>query len=85
MRHIEVRELWLQEEVRLGRVKVERINGKENPADLMTKYLRVGEVVERLRRMGLDWRRQQQDGGRRRWADEADSDEDDGGVEALEE
>ena len=53
MRHIEVRELWLQEEVRLGRVRVERINGKENPADLMTKYLRAGEVVERLRRMGL--------------------------------
>ena len=39
MRHIEVRDLWLQEEVRNGKVKVEKVKGTENPADLMTKCL----------------------------------------------
>ena len=48
MRHIEVRDLWLQEEVRNGKVKVEKVKGTENPADLMTKFLKKGEVVERL-------------------------------------
>ena len=79
MRHSEVRELWLQEEVRLGRVRVERVAGKENPADLMTKYLRTGEVVERLRRMSLEWRIKGQEGGRKKWADELEEDEADGG------
>ncbi len=48
MRHIEVRDLWLQEEVRMGKVKVLKIHGKENPADLMTKFLKKSEVIERL-------------------------------------
>ena len=54
MRHMEVRWLWLQEEVRKGRVKVEKVWGKWNPADLMTKYLTAAEVEERSRRMGLE-------------------------------
>ena len=54
MRHMEVRWLWWQEEVRKGRVKVEKVWGKWNPADLMTKYLTVAEVEERSRRMGLE-------------------------------
>ena len=69
MRHIEVRNLWLQEEVRLGRVKVERVSGKENAADLMTKYLKVEEVVERLGRMNLEWRQAGEVKGKQRWAD----------------
>ena len=56
MRHIEVRELWLQEEVRRGKVVVKKVAGVENPADLMTKFLKTAEVVDRLRRMGIDWK-----------------------------
>ena len=41
MRHIEVRDLWLQAEVAAGKVKVIKVKGDENPADLMTKFLRV--------------------------------------------
>ena len=37
MRHIEIRDLWLQNEVREGKVVVHKIPGTENPADLMTK------------------------------------------------
>ena len=54
MRHMEVRWLWLQEEVRRGRVKVEKVWGPWNPADLMTKYLTGKEVDERLERMCLE-------------------------------
>ena len=53
MRHIEVRDLWLQTEVAAGRVKVVKVKGDENPADLMTKFLKVEEIRERLERMGI--------------------------------
>ena len=42
MRHLEIRDLWLQEEVREGKVVVNKILGTENPADLMTKILSLG-------------------------------------------
>ena len=53
MRHMEVKWLWLQEEVRKGRVEVGKVRGDENPADLMTKYLSTKEVEERLGRMQI--------------------------------
>ena len=56
MRHIEVRELWLQEEVRKGAVIVKKVAGLENPVDLMTKFLGRSEVVDRLYRMGIVWK-----------------------------
>eukprot|EP00973_Karenia_brevis_P020664 2837740-Karenia_brevis.AAC.1 len=37
MRHIEIRDLWLQKVVYDGKLAVEKIPGVENPADLMTK------------------------------------------------
>ena len=53
MRHKEVKWLWLQEEVRKGRVEVGKVRGDSNPADLMTKYSSVKEVGERLGRMTI--------------------------------
>ena len=53
MRHIEIRDLWLQKEIREGKVEVHKVLGTENPADLMTKILTVGEIEERLRRMSI--------------------------------
>ena len=53
MRHLEIRDLWLQKEVREGRVEVSKIKGVENPADLMTKILGFGDVVERLKGMNI--------------------------------
>ena len=49
MRHIEIRDLWLQKEVREGKLKVVKVLGSENPADLMTKVLNIGEIKERLK------------------------------------
>ena len=56
MRHIEVRDLWLQQEVRSGNVLAEWVEGDANPADLTTKYLTKKEVKYRLALMSVDWR-----------------------------
>ena len=53
MKHLEMRDLCLQKEVRDGKLVVEKVLGSENPADLMTKILRWTEVVSRLNGMGL--------------------------------
>eukprot|EP00973_Karenia_brevis_P055805 7761846-Karenia_brevis.AAC.1 len=36
MRHLEIRDLWLQKEVSDGKSVVSKVPGEENPADLMT-------------------------------------------------
>ena len=48
MRHIEVKDLWLQEAVCRGRVKLAKIEGTKNPADLFTKYLSSAEIANHL-------------------------------------
>jgi hypothetical protein len=53
MRHLEIRDLWLQKEVREGKVEVSKLRGDENPADLMTKFLKLKEVVDRLGWMNI--------------------------------
>ena len=44
MRHIEVKELWLQEAVKAGSVKLRKVIGFDNPADMLTKYLNFGTL-----------------------------------------
>eukprot|EP00973_Karenia_brevis_P022260 3062575-Karenia_brevis.AAC.1 len=56
MRHLESRDLWLQKEVRDGRLEIEKLNGKQNSADLMTKILSIAEIKERLHRMNIEMR-----------------------------
>ena len=53
MRHIEIRDLWLQKEVLEGKVLVSKVLGTENPADLMTKLSSVSDIVTRLEGMNL--------------------------------
>ena len=59
MRHLEIRDLWLQREVGLGKVVVLKIEGPKNPADLMTKYLKSQEIKDRLETLGMRirWKR----------------------------
>ena len=54
MKHLEIRDLWLQKEVREGRVVVRKVLGTENPSDLGTKILNTAEIVERLEGMNLE-------------------------------
>ena len=53
MRHLEIKDLWLQKEVADGKLEVRKIKGEENPADLMTKILPCKEIVERLKGMSI--------------------------------
>ena len=54
MRHMEVRKLWLQEEVRQGRVRLAKVRGDANPADLLTKYLGPREVDDRCASLHIE-------------------------------
>ena len=55
MRHLEVRHLWLQAEVSGQRVLLRRVAGEANPADLLTKYLGIRDVLKHLGSMNLRW------------------------------
>ena len=39
VRHLATTDLWIQEQVRSGRIKLEKILGTENPADVFAKYV----------------------------------------------
>ena len=53
MRHLEIRDLWLQKEVNEGKVEVRKVRGDSNPADLMTKVLGVRDVEARLKDLSI--------------------------------
>ena len=53
IRHIDVALLWLQYLVRKGRIRMGKIPGKDNPADLLTKYLPGVQVSEISRSLGF--------------------------------
>jgi len=53
MRHMEARYLWLQGEVLKKTMKVLKVKGEENPADLMTKYLCERDICKCLKHMNL--------------------------------
>ena len=49
MRHIDVKLLWLQEQVRSGRIAIEKIRGETNVADVLTKpqhYKKLRELTK---------------------------------------
>ena len=53
MRHIEVKELWLQEAVCRGRIQLKKVDGTVNPADLFTKYLTNVEIDKHLKSLNI--------------------------------
>lgn len=53
MRHIECKELWLQEAVCRGKVKLMKVDGQRNPADMFTKYLAHAEILKHSQRLGI--------------------------------
>ena len=54
MKHLEIRDLWLQKEVHEGRVVVHKVLGTENLSGLETKILNAAEISERLEGMSLE-------------------------------
>ena len=53
MRHLAIRDLWLQKEIREGKLQTIKVLGTENPADLMTKALSLGDLTKRLTTLSL--------------------------------
>ena len=53
MKPLEIWDLWLQRQVGLGKVIVNKVDGPRNPADLMTKFLKRWEIELRLKLMGI--------------------------------
>ena len=53
VRHMDVRYLWLQEVRRGGRVKIVKIKGEDNPADIMTKPKGIDEIKRLTSRVGV--------------------------------
>ena len=48
LRHLETHTLWVQEKVRTGAIKVRKVRGDVNPADISTKHLLSREKVHQL-------------------------------------
>ena len=53
MRHLELRDLWIQKEIGDGKVVVEKVAGHKNPSDVGTKFLSVDEIINKLALIGL--------------------------------
>ena len=53
MKHLEIRDLWLQKRVMDGKVEVCKVPGDKDPADLMTKVLSTSDILARLGKMNL--------------------------------
>jgi hypothetical protein len=53
IRHMDVALLWLQQQVLRGLIKVVRVPGSENPADLMTKFLSGTDMHRILSELGF--------------------------------
>ena len=68
MRHLQIRDLWLQQEVKDGGVVVHKVPGTDNPADLMTKVLTTQDIDHRFDWMGMfaDRRRERDESQHRR-------------------
>ena len=45
-RHIDVHYLWVQERVRDGSIRLHKVRGTDNPADLMTKHLHSASIIK---------------------------------------
>ena len=50
--HIEVNQLWVQDRVARGDLTLEKINGKENVADNITKHVNAEDIRVHLHRTG---------------------------------
>ena len=54
MRHLEVKDLWLQEAVCRGKLRLCKVKGEGNPADIFTKYLDQREIETGCARMSIE-------------------------------
>ncbi len=53
LRHLKVQFLWIQERIRRGDLAVQKVPGKDNPADLLTKHLSVQDMQRHLKTLDV--------------------------------
>ena len=53
VRHLEVTDLWVQEQVRSKKVSLVKVAGDSNPADALTKYVDKGKLHKALDLMSM--------------------------------
>ena len=53
IRHLAARQLWLQDELREGRLKVTKVPSNDNPADLKTKWFTTARREQLAPAVGL--------------------------------
>ena len=53
VRHLETKFFWIQDAVREGKFQLLKVKGKENPADVGTKYLSLAESTGLLEGVGV--------------------------------
>jgi hypothetical protein len=53
LKHVDIRDLWLQDQVKMKRLKIVKVPGTENIADLATKYHPTSKLSELQQMIGL--------------------------------
>ena len=53
MRHLQLKDLWIKNEIALGNIEIRKVLGLVNSADLMTKVLHVREILAHLNRLSI--------------------------------
>ena len=56
VKHLEARQLWMQEAVARKRVKILKIPRAKNPSDAMTHYWTAADGIQHFHQVGLRWR-----------------------------
>ena len=56
VRHIEVNQLWLQDKIHKGHIELEKVDGKKNLADALTKLVEGPDLTTHLLGSGLKFR-----------------------------
>ena len=56
VRHIEARELWVQDRVAKGDLEIKRVKGEENVADGLTKHVERAKMDYYMKECGFVWR-----------------------------
>ena len=54
MKHLEVKQAWLQGQVRSGKVDLQKVSRKNNPSDTLTHHYKREEAERHFTRMGID-------------------------------
>ena len=51
IRHLETADLWIQDKVKTTEIHLGKVDGKLNPADMLTKHISGPEIITNLSRL----------------------------------